>query len=264
MIRKRDVAVLALCGAIATCAYSEKRHQQELASLRPPEIASPIATPAKPSPERTRRLKTLMEMGSVRDASRPMRTDMASDAVWYGLDVLDVPKDRVKGFVEDEPAMTRVVDNSCACTGGVRGGMLPPAPTDAVLSKTDFELVPFAGWDIALIGRTYSKGWSIMLNGPRTPLKDRRAEVHRIVDALKARFYVDPKATPYSIDTMWRGGEAFIINFSKPGSKDGRVQSEILDSVIVTTGAERILLGIRMREGVSAKGVIRGSDDPLA
>lgn len=258
MIRKRHIAVLALCGAIATCAYSEKRHQQELASLRPPEIASPVGTPAKPSPERTRRLKALMEIGSVRDASLPMRRNMASDSVWYGLDVLDVPKDRVKGFVEDDMMFRPRADTS----GGVKPGNLPAPPSSPIMSKTDFELVPFAGWEVALIGRTYSKGWSIMLNGPRAPLKDRRAAVHRIVEQMKERFSIDPRAR--TVDNGWNDGESFVINFSKPGSKDGRVQSEILDSVIVTTGAERILLGIRMREGVSAKGVIRGSDDPLA
>ena len=257
MIRKRDLAVLALCGAIATCAYSERRHQQELASLRPPEPASPVGTPARPSPETTRRLKALMEMGSVRDASRPVRTDMASDSVWYGLDVLDVPKDRVLGFVEDDMMFRARADTS----GGVKPGNLPAPPSSPVMSKTDFELVPFGEWKVALIGRTYSKGWSIMLNGPRATLKHRRAAVHRIVEQLKTRFSIDPRAG--TIDNGWHDGEAFVINFSKPGSKDGRVQSEILDSVVVTTGAERMLLGIRMREGVSTKGVIRGSGDPL-
>ena len=264
MIRKRDIAVLALCGAIATCAYSEKRHRQELASLRTQEIASPVGTPAKPSPERTRQLKALMEMGSVSDASRAMRRNMASDSVWYGLDVLDVPKDRVKGFVEDEPAITRTVDSSCACTSGIRGGMLPPAPTGAKLSKTDFELVPFAEWEQAMIGRTYTKGWSIMLNGPRASLHEQRMVLHRIVDRLKARFRIDPKAQPYPMGIWQNGGEAFVITFSKPGSNDGRIQSRILDSVVVATGRERAFLGIRMREGVSPDGVIRGSHDPLA
>ena len=258
MIRKRDMAVLALCGAIATCAYSEKRHRQELASLRPQEIASPVAAPAKSSPERTRRLKALMEMGSARDTSRPIRTDMASDSVWYGLDVLDVPRDRIKGFVEDDIMFRARADTS----GGVKPGNLPAPPSGPVMSKTDFELVPFAGWEVALIGRTYSKGWSIMLNGPRVPLKHRRAAVRRIVEQLKSRFSIDPRAG--TIDNGWHDGEAFVINFSKPGSKDGRVQSKILDSVVVTTGAERMLLGIRMHEGVSPDGVIRGSDDPLA
>jgi uncharacterized protein YlxP (DUF503 family) len=205
-----------------------------------------------------------MEMGSMRDPSGSMRRNMGSDSVWDGLDVLDVPKSRVRGFVEDEPAATRVVDTSCMCTSGVQGGRLPPPPTGAILSKTDFELVPFAGWEQAMIGRAYTKGWSIMLNGPREPLREQRVVLHQIVDRLKARFRIDPKARPYPMDTWRNGGQAFVITFSKPGSNDGRVQSRILDSVVVATGRERVFLGIRMREGVSPDGVIRGSDDPLA
>lgn len=263
-MRKRHIASLALCGAVAMCAVTESRHAREISDAEARRLAeTDERTPAwtRPSEQEIERRRSMIALASVSDPMAGRRADESGDAVWYGLDVLDVPVSRTIGPVVDEPTAPRTADQSCICIEGIRAGRLPPAPAAPKLSPTDVEIVPFGPWTRVLVGRAFSGSWSTMFDARITDPVRRDRMMDDIVHSLKTRFLIDRRAMP--VPTGQRGGRLFLVSFPSDRPDGHGLHSRKLQSVMVFTRPDGVRLGVTTRSGLAPAGVIadaRGSD----
>lgn len=251
MNRAIVIASLLLSGTVGMCTMGRLNHARELHEMEmryaPPPQAKTTRETARQKAERER----LQALWSMRDPNTTVKVhEEREDRIWDGIDIVNVPRERFLEYVniaDDEKTETE--DQSCLCIGGIKGGGLPPPPGTILRSTTDIVLKTHGPWKRISVVRGYSNKWVAIFN--TGPVNEPQATeiTEGITAELRSRFGLDRRSR--MIRSRWDDHDmSMAVQFSRPGSTDGHVQSAAIESIGILRSSKGVLLGITLRDGI--------------
>ena len=164
----------------------------------------------------------------------PLLRDDSGDAVWFGIDMSKPLRPHVAQIVHD------TVDTSSIDMGGIKGGRLPPAPSD----RDELVLKPIPGWTYA----SFRPHWQdedgkacavLLLTADLKSEKEAIALIERTTTEMARRFGLRPDMRP----AAFRYGRTTIIAMSDGSSRD-KPRSRVVRRIVMSQANKRVFLSV--------------------